>query len=79
MQPEEYNNLMEVLNLMIECELVVGDFYGKCSQVFEKNMVFWDNLAKEEPQYANKIAQIGEMVKKTPNGFTLENRLHTRP
>ncbi len=71
MLTQDYNNLMERLNLMIECELAVAEFYGKCSQAFEKDKSFWDNLAKEEAQHAKIITRLSEAVKKAPQQFQI--------
>jgi hypothetical protein len=69
MLTKDYNDLVERLTLMAECEVTVGEFYDKCSQAFSENRQFWASLAEEEAQHARIVRRLREIVLQKPHQF----------
>lgn len=61
---------LEVLNLMMESEQTVGEFYRLCSEEFVDNQAFWASLAKQELAHSEVIRKLIQLVRIHPSEFT---------
>jgi hypothetical protein len=68
-------NCLEAMDLMVQAELAVADFYLGCLERFPENVSFWSVLAKEELAHADVIAKLAELVRIQPDEFTVGNSI----
>jgi rubrerythrin len=61
---------LKALNVMVEAETTVAEFYRVCSEKFTEHSTFWDSLAREEMAHAEVIRKLIELVNIQPNEFT---------
>ena len=61
---------LEAMDLMVQAEMAVADFYLRCLECFPENASFWSLLAKEELAHADIIAKLAELVRIHPGEFT---------
>ena len=61
---------IETLNLMVESEKMVAEFYLLCSEMFTERHAFWASLAREEMAHARVVGKLIELVSIQPNEFT---------
>lgn len=62
-------NSLDALNLMLESEETVAEFYQLCSEKFAVHRSFWAALAKEELAHARVINALIELVRVQPAEF----------
>lgn len=61
---------LKALDVMIEAEKTVAEFYRACSERFAQNANFWGSLALEELAHAQVIKRLIELVNIHPDQFT---------
>jgi hypothetical protein len=61
---------LEALNVMVESETTVAEFYLLCSERFTEHHTFWAAIAREELAHAQVIRRLIELVNIQPNEFT---------
>jgi len=71
MREDTLNDLQVVLNGMAEFELVLGELYRTCSQIWPDNKYFWILMERGEVKHAQCINKITKMVKEKPEVFEL--------
>jgi len=64
---------LEAMDLMVQAEMAVADFYLGCLECFPENASFWSLLAKEELAHADIIAKLAELVRIHSGEFTIGN------
>lgn len=64
---------LEAMDLMVQAEMAVADFYLRCLECFPENASFWSLLAKEELAHADIIAKLAELVRIHLGEFTIGN------
>lgn len=63
-------NSLEALDIMVESEETVAEFYRLCSERFTEDDAFWQALAKEEAGHAEVIRKLIALVRIHPSEFT---------
>ena len=53
---------LEALDVMIEAERAVAEYYRACSKVFPNNRKFWQELSKQETSHADIISAMSRLV-----------------
>jgi len=66
---------LEAMDLMVQAEMAVADFYLGCLECFPENAPFWSLLAKEELAHADIITKLAELVRIQPDEFTIGNSI----
>ncbi len=66
---------LEAMDLMVQAEMAVADFYLGCLECFPENAPFWSLLAKEELAHADIMAKLAELVRIQPDEFTIGNSI----
>ena len=61
---------LKALNVMVEAETTVAEFYRLCSEKFSEHFTFWDSLALGELAHAEVIRKLIELVKIHREEFT---------
>jgi hypothetical protein len=61
---------LDTLNVMVESEKTVAEFYLLCSERFYEHHAFWTALAREELAHARVITRLIELVSIQPIEFT---------
>lgn len=64
------SNPLRTLDVMIEAEKTVAEFYRVCSERFAQNANFWGSLALEELAHAQVITRLIELVNIHQDQFT---------
>ena len=57
--------------MMAEAEGAVGEFYETCANVPGEDRSFWLQAASEEAAHKKSIQEMGEMISRTPENFSL--------
>jgi hypothetical protein len=60
---------LKALDVMIEAEKTVAEFYRVCSERFAQHATFWGSLAREELAHAQVITRLIELVNIHPGQF----------
>jgi hypothetical protein len=61
---------LKALDVMVEAETTVAEFYSLCSERFTGHTQFWSSLAKEEFGHAEVIRKLIQLVRIQPAQFT---------
>jgi hypothetical protein len=64
------SNSLKALDVMVEAETAVAEFYSLCSEQFTEHTQFWSSLAKEEFAHAEVIRKLIHLVRIQPAQFT---------
>jgi hypothetical protein len=64
------SNSLKALDVMVEAESTVAEFYSLCSERFTEHTQFWGSLAKEELAHAEVIRKLIQLVCIQPAQFT---------
>jgi hypothetical protein len=64
------SNSLKALDIMVEAETAVAEFYSLCSHRFTEHAEFWSSLAKEEFAHAEVIRKLIHLVCIQPAQFT---------
>ncbi len=64
------SDALKALNVMVEAENTVAEFYLLCSERFAENSNFWGSLAREELAHAEVIRRLIELVNIQPDQFS---------
>jgi rubrerythrin len=72
----------EILEMISEAELAMGEFYRACARVTRDDHDLWTILEEEEKKHHAMVRRISEMVSERPDHFRLgkpfsENALRT--
>jgi hypothetical protein len=70
MMQQSIKACVEALNLMVESEKMVAEFYLLCSEMFTEHHAFWASLAREEMAHARVVGKLIELVSIQPNEFS---------
>jgi hypothetical protein len=70
MMEQPIKTSLEALNVMVESEKTVAEFYLLCSEMFTEHHTFWAALAREELAHAQVIRRLIELVSIQPREFT---------
>jgi len=57
------------MDVMVEAEATVAEFYSLCSERFTEHAEFWGSLAKEEQAHAEVIRKLIQLVRIHPTQF----------
>ncbi len=60
---------LDALNLMMECENTVSEFYKLCSEQYSQNRTFWADLSREELAHAQVIEKLIQLIRLRPSEF----------
>ncbi len=71
MRIQDLNYITEVLNLLIEAELEMAEFYKTCKEVYVVPEDFWEELVKAELRHGKNIEKMKEIVNIKHELFTL--------
>ena len=61
---------LDALNVMVESERTVAEFYLLCSEKYSENSAFWTALAREELAHAEVIERLIALVSIQPSQFS---------
>ena len=67
----DIKNITDVLDAMIQYELLLSDFYKRCSIAWTEDLAFWNNLATAEIRHANNIKQIKDIIVSKSDNFAM--------
>lgn len=60
---------LKALDVMVEAETAVAEFYSLCAEKFTAHAQFWSSLAKEEFAHAEVIRKLIHLIRIQPDQF----------
>lgn len=69
MLAQDVGNVVETMQVMVQAEKTVGDFYKACSESFGHDKEFWIHLAEEEYFHAEVIDRLSKSIAAKPHDF----------
>ncbi|MFO7807611.1 MAG: hypothetical protein R6V40_04310 [Candidatus Moraniibacteriota bacterium] len=55
---------IEIVDLMIQHELAIGDLYKTCVEIFPEEEKFWEEISSEERMHARWLEDLKEKIEK---------------
>ncbi len=71
---DELQSIVKALQLMVEIELAMEEFYNTCAYTWKEDAEFWSSIADEEKKHAENITRMKEILLNKPDRFE-KNRL----
>ncbi|MCX5813760.1 MAG: hypothetical protein NT178_14615 [Proteobacteria bacterium] len=65
----DLNGILELLKLMVENELAIGELYKACGEKWKDDEGFWMGIYEEEHKHAQYINMIIEIISTKPERF----------
>ncbi|MGO9572202.1 MAG: hypothetical protein ACLP5H_32190 [Desulfomonilaceae bacterium] len=69
MLSECFQRLVETMQMMVQVEKTVADFYKACAESFPHSHGFWVHLAEEEYRHAEAIDRLAKAAAAKPEDF----------
>lgn len=66
---DELQSIVEILQLMVETELAIEEFYNTCARTWKEDAEFWSTIADEEKKHAENITRMKEILLIKPVHF----------
>ncbi len=63
-------SVLNLLEVLMEAELAVSEFYGACADTWDEDKDFWLHLVGEEKKHAENIKKMGAIISRMPDQFT---------
>jgi hypothetical protein len=71
MSVADIEKLTKVMESMIQCELLLSDFYKHCADVWTDDQELWNTLAIAEIRHADHIQKMKDIVVRKQESFAL--------
>jgi hypothetical protein len=69
MLPAGASNMSKTLEMMVELELAISDFYKCAADLWKEESEFWADLAQAEVSHAEYIKKMAGILNKKPQEF----------
>ena len=69
-------NLQDIVKLLIELELAMGEFYETCSLRWPEDENFWKNIGGQELQHADYLQKMSDIISTGSEKFMLGRKVN---
>lgn len=71
MNINKLEKLQDTLKILIDLELIMGEFYKTCGTRWPEDENFWNGIVEQELQHAQYLQEMSHMISNHPDQFAL--------